>query len=531
MWSSHRGNATIGEGRRIRLLRKLGEDPIGAVWDAEDGPFRRRVTVRTIRDDLGAHRRFMRVLRAGLPRVWPRLQHPNVARAITYIAGPDPTLHIVMQRLQGETLADRLNRTGRIDPTEAHRIGSEVRAALDAAHALGLVHGGLTPHSVFLTETDGAKVLDFGIPVALWTTAREAGEAVGDDDVALPLDRARDARDLERLMQRMLTGDPASGEFDLRRLIELVLASPSEPPVTAGHSTKRPSSRRRPKRRRSARVGRAKRVRRSAAGAWVGRARDSFIDAATPCGPSHAERVRSTRHSCRRAWGSVADGLRGVASGPRRAVRAGTRPLRGVGRAVAAVIGTLVVGTAEVRTLVVGTGRRLRTLVVGTGRGLRSLTHPVRSAGRHVVGATRAVAAAPRRAAPATGRLLRQATYPLVGAGVIIVAVVVGVGIFEGVPTSGVREQPAAASNARSTAPSPPPVTDGVTVPDVSGLSPMEAGALLNGIGLSVVDAEPAPGPPGTVVGTEPAVNEVVDPSTPIVLLVGTSPDRMDDGT
>ncbi len=517
MWSSHRGKPTIGEDRRIRLLRKLSEDPIGTVWDAEDGPFRRRVTVRTIRDDLGAHGRFMRVLRAGLPRVWPRLQHPNVARAITYIARPDPTLHIVMQRLQGETLADRLNRTGRIDPTEAHRIGSEVRAALDAAHALGLVHGGLTPHSVFLTETDGAKVIDFGIPVALWTTAREAGEAVGDDDVALRLDRERDARDLERLMQRMLTGDPASGEFDLRRLIELVLASPSEPPVTTEQSTKRSSSRRRPMGRRSARVGRAKRVRRSAAGAWVGRARDSFIDAAQAVWSTPRRAARSIRRSCRRAWDSVADGLRGVASGPRRGVRAATRPLRGTGRGL--------------RTLVVGTGRGLRTLVVGTGRGLRTLTHPIQPAGRHVAGATRAVAAAPRRAAPATGRLLRQAMYPLVGAGVIVVAVLVGVGILEGVPTSGVREQPAAASVARSTAPSPPPVTDGVTVPDVSGLSPMEAGALLTGMGLSVVDAEPAPGPPGTVVGTEPAVNEVVDPSTPIVLLVGTSPDRMDDGT
>ena len=508
MWSSHRGNPTIAEDRRIRLLRKLGDDPIGAVWDAEDGPFRRRVTVRILREDLGAHRRFMRVLRAELPRVWPRLQHPSVARAITYIAGPDPTLHIVMHRLPGESLADRLNRTGRIDPTEAHRIGSEVRAGLDAAHALGLVHGGLTPHSVFLTETDGAKVLDFGIPVALWTTAREAGEAVGDDEVALPLDRARDARDLERLMQRMLTGDPASSEFDLRRLIELVLASPSEPAVTAGHSTKRSSSRRRPTRRRPARVGRAKRVRRSAAGALVGRVRDSFIDAAHAVWSIPRRAMRSTGRSCRRAWGSVADGLRGVASGPRRGVRAATRPVRRAGRAVAAGIGTL---------------------VVGTGRGLRTLTHPIRPAGRHVVGATRAVVAAPRRAAPATRRLLRRAVYPLVGTGVIIVAVVVGAGILEGVPTSGVREQPAA-SDARSTAPSPSPVTDGVTVPDVNGLSPMEAGALLNGMGLSVIDAEPAPGPPGTVVGTEPAVDEVVDPATPIVLLVGTSPDRMDDG-
>ncbi len=234
MWSSHRGRPSVGEDRRIELLRKLGEDPIGSLWDAGDHRFRRKVTVRIFRDDLGAHRRFMQALRTGLTRVWPRLKHANIAGAITYVEGPDAVVHIVMERLEGETLAERLDRAGSIEATEARRIAAEVRAALDAAHAIGLVHGGLTPHSVFLTRAGGVKVLDFGIPAALWTTARETAEAVGDGSVALPLDRERDARDLELLEQRMLSGHPASGEFDLRRLIELVLASPAAPSVAPG---------------------------------------------------------------------------------------------------------------------------------------------------------------------------------------------------------------------------------------------------------------------------------------------------------
>jgi hypothetical protein len=514
MWGSHRARPTVGEDRRIELLRRLGEDPIGALWDAEDGHFHRKVTVRVFRDELGAHRRFMQMLRGGLTRVWPRLKHPNVASAITYVDGPDSSLHIVMERLEGETLAERLDRAGRIDPGEARRIGSEVRAALDAAHAIGLVHGGLTPHGVFLTRTGEVKVLDFGIPAALWSTAREAGEAVGDDGVALVLDPSRDARDLERLEQRMLSGPPVSDEFDLRRLIELVLASPSEPSA-AGQPAQRTSTRGRVRGHRSERVGRTRRIRASVAGAWVGRVRDSAIDTTHAAWSVPRGAGRWVRRSCRRTWSSMAGGLRAVASGVGRLSRAVMRRLRATGLAVA----------RGIRAVARGAVRAMRSLVAGTGRALHAFARPIRPAGRHVAAASRALAAAPRRAAPATGRLLSRAKYPLVGAGVLVLVVVGAVVAYQGVPTPVEREQPASAS----TAPSPLPPAGGVTVPDVNGLSPMEAGALLSSIGLSVVDAEPAPGPPGTVVGTVPAIDEVVDPATPIVLLVGASPDRMDE--
>ena len=82
---------------------------------------------------------------------------------------------------------------------------------------------------------------------------------------------------------------------------------------------------------------------------------------------------------------------------------------------------------------------------------------------------------------------------------------------------------------ARMTPSSPTPQTVGVAVPEVEGLSAMEAGMVLDRVGLLVVDAEPTPGPPGKVVGTDPAVSEIVDPGTPIVLYVGASSDRMKD--
>jgi beta-lactam-binding protein with PASTA domain len=66
-------------------------------------------------------------------------------------------------------------------------------------------------------------------------------------------------------------------------------------------------------------------------------------------------------------------------------------------------------------------------------------------------------------------------------------------------------------------------------VPEVEGLSAMQAGMALDRVGLFVIDAEPTPGPPGRVVGTDPAVSAIVEPGTPIVIYVGASSDRLKD--
>ena len=83
--------------------------------------------------------------------------------------------------------------------------------------------------------------------------------------------------------------------------------------------------------------------------------------------------------------------------------------------------------------------------------------------------------------------------------------------------------------SAPTTPSSPTTQTVGVTVPEVEGLSAMEAGTVLERVGLLVIDAEPPPGPPGKVVRTDPAVSAIVEPGTPIVLYVGASSDRLKD--
>jgi len=104
------------------------------------------------------------------------LAHPNIVRV--YDSDIDGPFHfIVMELLAGETLAQRLRRAPGAGLPRAAAFGlvERIAAALDYAHAGGVVHGDLKPSNVFLTEDGEVKLLDFGLAFA-------AGEAAADDD-------------------------------------------------------------------------------------------------------------------------------------------------------------------------------------------------------------------------------------------------------------------------------------------------------------------------------------------------------------
>jgi eukaryotic-like serine/threonine-protein kinase len=152
-------------GRRYRLVERIASGGMGTVWVAEDTVLHRRVALKLLSESLSSDEQFVeRFLREA--RAAAGLSHPSVAGVFDY--GVDDDVHyIVMELLEGETLASRLAR-GPLPWEEAVRIAERVADALQAAHEAGVVHRDVKPGNIMLTDGGGVKVMDFGIAAAAW---------------------------------------------------------------------------------------------------------------------------------------------------------------------------------------------------------------------------------------------------------------------------------------------------------------------------------------------------------------------------
>ena len=104
-------------------------------------------------------------------RTISQLSHPNICRLYD-VGSQDGSDYLVMECLEGETLADRLNR-GPLSVEEVLRYGAQVADALDKAHQQGVIHRDLKPGNIMLTKA-GAKVLDFGLAKQAQATSASA---------------------------------------------------------------------------------------------------------------------------------------------------------------------------------------------------------------------------------------------------------------------------------------------------------------------------------------------------------------------
>jgi tRNA A-37 threonylcarbamoyl transferase component Bud32/tetratricopeptide (TPR) repeat protein len=146
---------------KYELLRLLGAGGMGEVYLARDTVLQRQVAIKFVSPsqlgDRGANARLLREARAAAT-----LDHPGICPIYDVQVDASGRTCIVMQYVEGETLAARLAR-GAIDPAEARELAAAIADALAAAHAHGIVHRDLKPQNVMLMPDGRPKLLDFGI--------------------------------------------------------------------------------------------------------------------------------------------------------------------------------------------------------------------------------------------------------------------------------------------------------------------------------------------------------------------------------
>src|SRR5713101_6414840 len=156
------------------IVSLVGAGGMGEVYKARDTRLDRTVAIKILSSSLATDHRFRdRFDREA--RTISQLDHPHIC-ALYDVGEQNGTGFLVMQYLEGETLADRLTK-GAVPLDQAFTIAIQIADALDKAHRAGIIHRDLKPGNIFLTKS-GAKLLDFGLAKASGPAIAGAGSAL-----------------------------------------------------------------------------------------------------------------------------------------------------------------------------------------------------------------------------------------------------------------------------------------------------------------------------------------------------------------
>jgi len=228
---------------KYTLGRELGRGGSGTVYEAENLLLGKRIAIKLLHGTLTpgseAAQRFLNEARS-----FARLSHPNLVDVQDLGISADGVAYLVMERLDGETLAKQLSERGRMQPVQACELLLQLLTGLAAAHRQGVVHGDLKPANVLVTypvkDVPLLKILDFG--AARWTSVArtEKGMTWGTPMYMAPeqvlgeqLDERADVYAASALLYVLLTGtEPYTGKTS-RRVMEQVAAGEVRPLLEA----------------------------------------------------------------------------------------------------------------------------------------------------------------------------------------------------------------------------------------------------------------------------------------------------------
>ncbi|MEV6838758.1 protein kinase [Streptomyces sp. NPDC051133] len=229
---------------RYRLEARIGRGGMGVVWRAVDELLGRRVAVKELLPDDSlseddARRRRDRTFREA--RAVAQLRHPHLI-VVHDVVEHDERPYLVMELVEGGSLADRISRDGPVDAAEAARIGIALLGAVRTAHEAGVLHRDIKPANVLIESDTGRVVLtDFGIAqVAGATTLTETGSFVGSPEYTAPERMSglrtgpeSDLWSLGALLCTVLSGESPFRRDSIGGILHAVVADDIRPPDEA----------------------------------------------------------------------------------------------------------------------------------------------------------------------------------------------------------------------------------------------------------------------------------------------------------
>ncbi|MDD5308425.1 MAG: serine/threonine-protein kinase [Deltaproteobacteria bacterium] len=230
---------------KYRLVRILGKGGMGSVYLGEHVIIGKLVAVKFLHAEYASNeevvKRFYREAQAAAA-----IGHDAIIDVMDVGVSPEGEPYLVMEYLEGESLAALLTRVGRMDVPEACGILEPVLLALHAAHGKGIVHRDLKPENIFLVHREGEapriKVIDFGISKFAkgpgGTKLTQTGSVMGTPAYMSP-EQARGASDVDQrsdlysigvIFYEMLTGVlPFVGENFTAMIISILTSDPRPP--------------------------------------------------------------------------------------------------------------------------------------------------------------------------------------------------------------------------------------------------------------------------------------------------------------